>query len=102
MASSDWQNVEISELHSDTAELYRIAKEQYRTYKAAREKFEQAMQDNYADALGDDEELKFGYNFGKLSIAVGEKRERKPKRDTAGKPSLGDWLKARQDSGYGN
>lgn len=99
MAKSDWREVDVaSELSERAAGLYAEAKKAYRVYKEMRASFEQEMQDAFSEQLAEDEELKFGYNFGKLSIAIGEKRERKPKK-AAEKGSLGDWLKAQRESG---
>lgn len=100
MAKSDWREINIeTELSAELRKAYEHSKAQYRIYKEARNAFELIMQETFASDLAEDEELKFGYNFGKLSIAVGEKRERKPKQAAKDKPSLGDWLKARQGEG---
>lgn len=97
MANSDWNTVEISDLTEQNARLYAEAKAAYRVYKVAKEAFEQAMQAGFAQHLGEGQELKFGYNFGKLSIAVGEKRERKVAK---AKASLTDWLAAQGQGGH--
>ena len=55
------------------------------------------MQSTFGERLPEGQELKFGYNFGKLSIAVGEKRERKVAK---AKASLTDWLAAQGQGGH--
>ena len=44
--------------------------------------------------------LEFGYNFGKLSVAVGPKRERKASK-VADAGNLSDWLQGQAASGRG-
>jgi hypothetical protein len=91
MANSDWNSVEVGTLSERNQELYAKAKDAYKMYKAARDAFEQAMQADFAKHLPEGQELKFGYMYGRLSVAVGDKRERKIAK---GKPtqSLADWL----------
>lgn len=98
MASSDWQTVNTSTLPEHVQTLYAVAKEGYREYKAMRAAFEDAMQAIFAANLAEGTELKFGYNFGKLSVAVGAKVERKAKA-AAQTQSLGDWLQAQAAQG---
>lgn len=96
MANADWNTVEISDLSERNREAYLAAKEAYKVYKATRERFEQAMQDDFAEHLPAGHELKFGYNFGKLSIAVGPARERKAAKPTQ---SLASFLAGYSASG---
>ena len=42
-------------------------------------------------------ELKFGYKFGKLSLAIGPKIER---RQAKPKGTLGDWLNGQREAGH--
>jgi hypothetical protein len=44
-------------------------------------------------------ELKFGYMFGKLSVAIGPKRAEKAKASTDSGKSLADWLRDKAASG---
>ena len=98
MASSDWQTVSPDTLEANTLALYLAAKEQYRVYKAARQAFEAQMNEDMAEHMPCGQELKFGYNFGKLSVAVGPKTERRAKK-AAETLSLGDWLQAQAAQG---
>ena len=106
MAKEDWKQVDESTLtaaigaqqSADVWALYQASKQAYRAYKAERDTFEMAMQEAFKAKLPASMELKFGYNFGKLSIAVGPVTERKaqPKAESE---SLGDWLQAQAQSG---
>ena len=97
MANADWRTVEIeTELSEAARGLYLAAKDQYKVYKAARDSFEQYMQTQHEDDLPEGAELKFGYKFGKLSLAIGPKIERKAKVAVG---SLVDWLNAQQAQG---
>lgn len=91
MAKEDWNNVDVTALAPRTRELYQAAKDCYLVYKQAKEEFETTMQRDFAEHIPDGRELKFGYMFGKLSIAVGPKSERKA---AASKPKQGlaEWL----------
>jgi hypothetical protein len=96
MASEDWTEIDPNtELSATTRQMYEQAKSIYKQYKAARDMFEGAMQDEHAGALPAGSELKFGYKFGKLSIAIGPKRER-VKATAKQRPSLTEWLRAQQ------
>lgn len=97
MANSDWNEVEISDLTERNQALYTAAKEQYRAYKLVKDRFEASMQADFAQHLQEGQELKFGYKFGKLSVAIGEKRERKVAKATQ---SLDDWLAAQTGAGH--
>ncbi len=106
MAKEDWKQVDESTLANAIGAdegayvwaLYQASKAAYRAYKAERDTFELAMQAGFADKMPAGMELKFGYNFGKLSIAVGPVTERKAaKAETS--ESLGDWLNAQAANG---
>jgi len=106
MAKEDWKQVDLQALTvavgKDKADglwaLYENSKAAYRAYKVERDTFEREMQADFADKMPSGHELKFGYNFGKLSIAVGPVSERKaqPKAESE---SLGDWLASQAASG---
>lgn len=87
----NWTNVDVTKLALTLQEQYAEMKDAYREYAARKGEFEAAMQAAYGTKLPAGKELKFGYMFGKLSIAVGPARARK-----AGKAkeqtTLGDWL----------
>lgn len=89
----DWRTVDIdAELTERGKALYLAAKDAYRVYKTARDAFEEYMQLANAEHMPEGQELKFGYNFGKLSIALGPISERKVKASAKPKQSLADWL----------
>jgi hypothetical protein len=106
MANDDWKQVDhaalIKAVGQDRADglwaLYENSKAAYRAYKAERDTFQAGMQADFADKMPKGMELKFGYNFGKLSIAVGPVTERKvlPKAESE---SLGNWLASQASSG---
>jgi hypothetical protein len=93
MASEDWNEVDVGELPEAIQHQYGQMKAIYRQYKAEKDVFEGKMQALYAGQMPEGRELKFGYNFGKLSVAVGEKREKKAAKP---KQSLTDWLAEQQ------
>jgi hypothetical protein len=106
MAKEDWKQVDAQTLAKAIGDeqaahvwsMYEASKAAYRAYKAERDIFEQSMQGAFAAQMPTGMELKFGYNFGKLSIALGPVSERKaqPKAESE---SLGDWLQAQAASG---
>lgn len=106
MAKEDWKQVDGQALAAAIGEveggecwaLYEASKVAYRAYKAERDRFEAAMQEGFAEHMPAGMELKFGYNFGKLSIAVGPLTERKAKA-AAQTGSLSDWLSSQAASG---
>lgn len=80
MASElNWKNIDPDTLPENVQRAYKAMKEQYRVYAAAKAEFEDSMQSLVANTMPDGCELKFGYNFGKLSCAIGPRTERKPK-----------------------
>lgn len=98
MANDDWREVSPDTLPADIKTAYDEAKAIYRQYKETKAKFEGLMQAEFAESMPAGQELKFGYNFGKLSVAVGPKRE--VKRDKAKQSgSLNDWLSGQRESG---
>ena len=99
MANSDWREVDPSTLPDDIEAAYREMKAVYRDYAQRKQAFEALMQEHHANVLPSGKELKFGYNFGKLSIAIGPARERKPKREAKTEQSLSDWLQAQAANG---
>ena len=97
MANSDWNEVDVAGLSEQGQSLYIEMKTAYRQYASRKATFEDYMQSTFGGRLPEGQELKFGYNFGKLSIAVGEKRERKVAK---AKASLTDWLAAQGQGGH--
>lgn len=92
----EWREIDPETLDAGLAQAYRDYKTAYRLATECRERFEAMMRDS-AD-VGYGRELKFGYRFGKLSIAVGPVAD-KPK--SAGKKavSLSEWLDQQQQNG---
>lgn len=102
MASNkeDWRNVDIdSELSVQARELYDTMKAAYKAYSAAKAAFEYEMQLTAGQGLPSNMELKFGYMFGKLSVAIGPKRAEKAAKQADSGRSLADWLKDKAASG---
>ena len=91
-----WTEVKVGELPEEIQREYAASKGAYREYKGKKQTFEQAMQAHVADRLAPGMELKFGYNFGKLSVAVGPKVERKEAKPKQG---LEQWLAGQVQSG---
>lgn len=99
MASDlSWTNVEIEQLSAELRRAYRESKEAYRAYKIARDQFEGMMQEVYSGSIAEGTELKFGYNFGKLSVAIGPKTAKKAKSEVA-KQTLAEFLAAQSADG---
>lgn len=96
---NDWRNVDMSELTHDQRTAYDSMKAAYRTYADYKASFERLMNDSVADSLPEGQELKFGYMFGKLSVAIGPKREAKAvKARESG--TLADWLAGKAQGGH--
>lgn len=71
----DWEEIDPSTLQPNVAKAYDAYKALYAKAKALKAAFE--AEASAAVPLPTGLELVFGYNFGKLSIAVGEKQEKK-------------------------
>ena len=94
MASDlNWTNVSTEQLPAALRTQYEGMKALYRQYAHSKAEFEAAMQKAYGAKLPAGKELKFGYMFGKLSIAVGPARERKAAKAKE-QTTLGDWINA--------
>lgn len=79
---ANWVNVEIDTLGEDSLNAYNAYKAAYKRMKEYREAFEASMADKAE--LPEGKRLVFGYNFGKLSVAVVEddRKVAKPKQAT--------------------
>jgi hypothetical protein len=88
-----WVEINVDSLDEAQRMAYDEYKAIYRKMKEAREYFEAEMQ----SLAPDGKRLVFGYNFGKLSVAVADKVEVKAK--ASGPQSLGDYLKGMQANG---
>ena len=82
-----WVEIDPETLAPEQAQAYAQYKAMYRTMKDKRGEFEQAM----AQGLPEGKRMIFGYNFGKLSVAVVEDDRAKVK-PKAGKMSLAEYL----------
>jgi hypothetical protein len=96
MANAEWTTIDPAELSAFTQQKYNAMKQAYRYYAEAKAEFEARMQQDFAEHLPHGQELKFGYKFGKLSVAVGELRER---TQAKAKESFTNWLAQRQSNG---
>lgn len=91
MASElDWTEVDVATLSAVAQGAYQEMKETYRQYKADKARFETLVREDYAIQTPAGLEMKFGYNFGKLSVALAPVTERKAK--AAPRKSLADYL----------
>jgi hypothetical protein len=90
-----------AELTSAQRDLYQAFKALQRQAAAARQAFEDKMNADYRaeGAFKAGEALVFNYRFGKLSLSLGEARERKVRAQAQPRQSLGAWLKAQSDAG---
>lgn len=84
---ANWVNIDIDSLSHGQREAYEAYKAQYRAMKLAREGFEAVM----GKDIPQGQRMIFGYNFGKLSVAVVEddRKVTKPKAQTQ---SLSEFL----------
>lgn len=92
----EWMTIDPDTLPAHHAALYAEYKALYRKMKEAREKFEETV--NEAAKLPEGKRLVFGYNFGKLSMAVAEDDKRRA-RAAEPKASLADFLAAQAATG---
>lgn len=89
-----WTEIDPETLPAAQAAAYAEYKALYRKMKAAREGFEASFQ----AAAPEGKRFVFGYNFGRLSIAVADE-DRRTKRPAQAKASLADFLAAQKQSG---
>lgn len=101
MANSkdDWRNVDVNELSEENRFAYEAMKAAYRAYAEKKAAFESGMQVTEGAGLPAGLELKFGYMFGKLSVAIGPKREAKAVKAQAS-GTLADWLANKAQGGH--
>jgi phage baseplate assembly protein W len=67
-STANWQTIDPETLPAPVAKQYLRYKETYKEMKMDRDTFEQAMRDIAPAPTG--KRLVFGYNFGKLSVAL--------------------------------
>lgn len=92
----NWTDISPDELSSDVQGAYDAYKVAYRTMKAAKLAFETAARGEIPAPEGF--EVKFGYNFGKLGIALAPVTD-KPKASAKPKQSLAAWIASQAASG---
>lgn len=80
-----WANVDPKSLNDDAQLAYEAYKESYETTRRLRVEFEEQFR---ADA--GDRGIKFSYNFGKLSVAMGDPPQGKAQPEA--KMSLADFM----------
>lgn len=94
-STANWQTIDPATLPAPIAKQYDRYKEAYREMKAERSAFEDAMKGLIT--VAQNQRVVFGYNFGKLSIALVE-GEIKPVTKS-GAQSLSDFLKSQATLG---
>ena len=89
-----WTQVDPNTLSEGDYQRYQDYKTAYKAMKEAKARFEGDMQVNAPEGMC----LKFGYNFGKLSIAL-DKAQVVTKKATSGTQSLSAFLAMQNNSG---
>lgn len=92
---ANWVNIDIDSLSGEQLDAYKAYKDAYRTMKASREAFENIMGRNIPQG----QRMIFGYNFGKLSVAVVED-DRKVAKPKATTQSLSEFLAQAKAHGH--
>ena len=97
-ANSDatWIELNVDTLAAPIAQAYGEYKEMYRAMKAQRTEFETML--SAQASLPEGKRVIFGYNFGKLSVAIVDD-DRKPAKATPAKQSLADFIAAQAAAG---
>jgi hypothetical protein len=91
----DWQNIDPASLPAIRKEQYEAMKVAYRKYAELKKYFEAGMNDDFAMP---GTQLKFGYRYGKLSIAVADGDAPRAVKSN-GALSLEGFLKAQASAG---
>lgn len=91
---ADWITIDVTTLDADVLEAFAQYKDAYREMKELRGAFEKLM----AADVPAGERMIFGYNFGKLSIAI-VPDDRKPAKAKQSTQSLAEYLASRAQSG---
>lgn len=94
---ADWLTIDANSLPPIIKDKYDAYKQAYHAMKAARQDFEATMTE--AASLAKGKRMIFGYNFGKLSIAVvaDDRKPAKPKNNVL---SLAVFLDKQSAAGY--
>ena len=90
-----WTEIDPASLPADVRQQYEAYKAAYHAMKQQRQAFETMLNDTASPPSG--KRVVCGYNFGKLSIALGDAKDQ-PKASQA-KGSLADFLANAQTSG---
>ena len=82
----NWINVNVDALGTNLKRKYSALKEAQQKAKAAREDFELSFiaESKKAGKVEEGEALKFGYNFGRLAVAIVDESEVKAKKEPKG------------------
>ena len=94
--SAVWSEINPDTLPIEIAQAYALYKEMYREMKAQRTQFETMLSN--AASVPEGKRIVFGYNFGKLSVAIVDD-DRKPAKATPAKQSLADFIASQQAAG---
>ena len=94
--SAVWHEIDPLTLTDEVKYAYDQYKAQYAAMKAARLTFETMLAAQAAPVEG--KRVVFGYNFGKLSVAIVDD-DRKPAKATPAKQSLADFIAAQASAG---
>lgn len=94
-STANWQTLDPETLPAPVAKQYLRYKEAYKEMKADRDAFEQALRELAPAPAG--KRLVFGYNFGKLSVALVDD-DAKP-ASTKGTTSLSAFLASQATQG---
>lgn len=86
-----WHEINPETLTNQLGAAYKAYKAKYAEMKAARQQFEESMSAEANLPVG--KRMVFGYNFGKLSVAIVDD-DRKPAKAQPAKQSLADFLAA--------
>ena len=97
-APLDWNELDPSTLSTPIAKAYAQYVEARREAATLKQAFEDAMNAS-ATSLPATHCLVFGYNFGKLSVAIAPKRKAKTSGASKSATSLADFLAAKRLSG---
>jgi hypothetical protein len=96
-SEAKWQEVDPTSLSTKAQKAYNEYKRLYREAKAARESFEEQVNDEAG--LPASHRVIFGYNFGKLSMAVVEGEAKAKAKPVAPKLNLAQFLAAQAGQG---
>lgn len=93
---AEWTTINVDTLGDSIRSDWDSYKVAYRMAKEAREAFEEAMAK--VAKLPQGKRMIFGYNFGKLSVAIVDD-DRKPGKAKAGGLTLAQFIASQQNSG---